>query len=367
MKKLTFYILIAIFILNATAQEKKSKFIDIDAFYGVVLEHDKSLATAIQGNPFGFIAAYNVKNTVKNDWLMYYNYPDFGFSVLYQNTNSSILGEMYGAYTHYNFYLNNRKSINKLQFRVAFGLGYIINPFDEITNEFNYTLSTKIAGTAYFKLNYHREFLKGKIGLNTGLLLLHFSNAGFKNPNLGINTLAATIGLNYNLQAEKSFFLTKEKTPKVISKLCYNFIFRTGINESKIPNSGQFPFYVGTFLVDKKLNYKSSLTAGVDFFKSEFLNNYLQKIEVEETGKISNKQFKTNRIGIFVGHELYVHNFSVVSQVGYNVYYPNKYVSPIYERFGFKHQFNDHFFTELTLKINLFRAEGLEFGIGYRL
>ena len=364
MKKTAYILILYSFILNIKAQKP---FLDANLFYGIVIEHDKSLKTAIEGNPFGIILSYNLKNKQEKDWLAYYNYPDFGFSALYQNTNSSVLGEMYGLYTHYNFYLNNRNYKNKLQLRVALGLGYITKPFDVITNEFNYTLSTKFAGSAYVKLNYHREFLQNKLGFQTGISLIHFSNAAFKNPNLGINTLVATLGINYNLNIDKNLFPKKKKTPKEVKKVRYNLIFRTGLNESKIPDSGQFPFYVGTFQIEKKINFKSTLNSGVDYFKANFLNRYLQQEKELKTGNIDTTTYKTDRIGLFIGHDLYIHHFSLVSQIGYNIYSPNIYVSNIYERVGIKHHFNNHFFTELTLKLNLFRAEGLEIGIGYRL
>ena len=364
LKKILIIILV-LFCTSLTAQTKKQAYLEFDSFYGIALEHDKSLATAIQGNPFGFIVGYSVKNTSDDEWLKYYNYPDFGFSALYQNTNSSILGEMYGIYTHYNFYLSKRNAKNKFQFRVAFGLGYVSHPYNEISNPFNYSLSTNFAGSGYFKLNYHREFLKKQIGFQSGLSIIHFSNAAFKNPNLGLNTLAFNIGLNYNFNKNQHQFTEKERTPRTKGKLKYNLIFRTGINESKNPNSGRFPFYVGTFQIAKKINYKSTLVAGTEFFKTDFLNKYLQQEKEEETGIPDKTNYKTNRIGVFAGHELYINHFSMVSQIGYNVYYPNKYVSRIYERFGFKTHLTKHIFTALSLKLNLFRAEDLEFSFGY--
>lgn len=366
MNKFLGFIVLFCFTLNATSQNKKHVYFNVDAFYGIALEHDKSLATAIQGNPFGFIIGYSIKNTKNEEWLKYYNYPEFGISTLYQNTNSTILGEMYGTYIHYNFYLNNRNAKNKFLFRPAFGLGYISKPYDKTTNPYNFALATKFAGTAYFKLNYQREFLKGKLGLNSGLTIIHFSNAAFKNPNLGLNTFAFNLGLNYNLIDETTNYQKKEKTPKTKSKLNYSLIFRAGLNESKNPDSGQYPFYVGTFQITKKINFKSTLTSGIDFFKANFLNNYLQQEKELITNTKDNTKYKTNRVGLFVGHELYINHFSMISQIGYNIYYPNKYVSRMYERFGFKTKLNDHFFTELTLKLNLFRAEGLEFGVGYK-
>ena len=59
-------------------------------------------------------------------------------------------------------------------------------------------------------------------------------------------------------------------------------------------------------------------------------------------------------------------HFSIITEIGAHVYYPYDYVSQVYERFGFRKRFGEHFLADLTLKINLFRAEGLEFGIGYQ-
>ncbi|MEE9348444.1 MAG: acyloxyacyl hydrolase [Flavobacteriaceae bacterium] len=360
-------IILLLFIATQTYAQQKS-YLDIESFYGIVIEHDKSLKTAIQGNPYGLIMGYNIKkNTASKDWLSYYNYPDIGFSALYQNTNSTILGEMYGVYSHYNFYLNDRNALNKLQLRVALGLGYITNPYDELTNPNNFTLSSKLSGSSYLKLNYHRDFYKGKIGIQAGVSLIHFSNAAFKNPNLGINTIAATIGVNYNLHEEKLTYPIPRKVILEENPLRYSLVFRAGFNESKIPNSGQFPFYVFTFLSEKKLNYKSTINIGADYFKSGFLNNYLQDVKELETGNPDSSHYKTDRIGIFVGHDWHINKLDLITQIGYTVYEPNRYVSSIYERIGIKHRFNDHLYSTLTLKLNLFRAEGLEFGIGYRL
>jgi hypothetical protein len=364
MKKIIIHIVIwFVLLLNNTisAQQKSNSFIELNPFYGIVIEHDKSLKTAIQGNPFGLIVSYNIKNTKEKEFLKYYNYPDFGFSVLYENTNSDILGEIFGAYTHYNFYLNNRNAKNKLSLRIAFGLAHITKPYNSISNPYNFALASKYAGTAFLKLNYQRFFLKNRLGFQTGMVLTHFSNAGIKNPNLGLNTLGFNFGLNYNFNNNEFIFDETLKNNKVNKKLKYNLIFRTGKNESKNIGSGNFSFYVLSFKIDKKINYKSTLTTGIDFFESEFLKDYIDQDEPQP--QITN----TKRIGIFVGHDLKINKINAITQIGYHAYYPKKYVSRVYERVGFNYFLNQHFFTELTLKINLFRAEMLEFGLGYRL
>ena len=114
----------------------------------------------------------------------------------------------------------------------------------------------------------------------------------------------------------------------------------------------------------KKLNNYSSITGGAEYLDSKFLQDYIEFSNLENGTDFDKNE--RQRIGVFVGHELSQNNFSFVSQIGYYIYSPFKYVSKVYERFGFKYKLSEHLFSEISMKVNLFRAEALEFGIGYR-
>ena len=116
--------------------------------------------------------------------------------------------------------------------------------------------------------------------------------------------------------------------------------------------------------MNKTINKFSDITFGTDYFKSEFLKNHIKNKNLEECKSYNENDYA--RIGIFVGHELIQNNFSFVSQIGYTVYYPFPYVSRVYERFGLKYKLGKQLFSEVTMKINLFRAEALEIGLGYK-
>ena len=124
--------------------------------------------------------------------------------------------------------------------------------------------------SVYLKVNYQREYILDKFGLNAGLMLIHYSNASFKTPNLGINTLALNVGVNYNLDEQETAPEKNIDTLKVNSPITYNAIFRTGFNESLINGSGRHPFYTISFSAAKKLNYKSTISAGTDVFLATF-------------------------------------------------------------------------------------------------
>lgn len=363
MKKVI-YIVLFFFIgfANAQKQTTNTQFA-FDYFYGNIIEHSPQLKPVIQGHPKGFIASWNKKNVKDSIFNHTYNFPDVGFSASYHNFNSTSLGKVYAAYTHYNFYLNNINSKNHLTLTTAIGLGYATHPFNKETNSKNWAIGSKFLASAYLKFNYQRSYLFNKFGVNAGFVLIHYSNTGFKAPNLGINTVALTTGIHYNFEEFKQVPVRTKIVQKEQHNIKYNAVLRVGANESKINGSGKFPFYTVSFYADKKLNHKSTVSMGTDLFFASFMKEY---INYENAINNANSNADWKRIGVFVGHELNIQHISIVSQIGYHAYAPYKYVSGIYERFGFKKQINEHLFTNLTLKINLFRAEGLEFGVGYK-
>jgi len=355
-----------LFTVLVSSQTKTIKHTSIqtDFFYGRPIEHDKKLKDAIDGNSYGILLSFNKTSTKNTTFNKLYNYPERGFSFLYQNFNSTILGEVYGGYRHFNYNLKNTPT-SYLQLISGFGLGYATKSYNAISNPTNHAIGSKLLASAYLKLQFFQLLNKERFSLNTGVSLIHFSNIAFKNPNLGINTVNLHLGLNYLLESSKSSPIKEENTNITLDKkLYFNLILRGGYNESLEIDSGLFPFYAVTFYASKTINKFSSITFGTDYFKSEFLKNHI-KIKNLEEGKTYNEN-DYSRAGIFIGHELIQNNFSFVSQIGYTIYYPFPYVSRVYERFGLKYKLGKHIFSEVTMKINLFRAEALEVGLGYK-
>ena len=158
--------------------------------------------------------------------------------------------------------------------------------------------------------------------------------------------------------------ITKERFSQPIK---YNLIFRTGINESDVVGSGQFPFYIVSAYADKRWTQVSAFQVGTEIFFSNFLKEYIayRAAAYPDEGEDGTADYK--RIGIFLGHELFINKLSVVTQYGYYVYYPYDFEGRTYIRAGLKRYFGDKWFAALTLKSHGAKAEAVEFGIGIRL
>lgn len=343
--------------------QQATYFIDVNYFKGNIALHNNDILHLIKGHPEGIIISWNKKTFGKQDWEQRYNYPDYGVSFAYQNLKNDVLGNNYSLYAHYNFYFLNRN----LLLRIGQGLAYTTNPYDKFENHKNIAFGSRILSSTYAMLNYKKERLIDRFGLQAGLSLIHYSNANVKAPNTSINSVTFNFGITYNLDENEPNFINTITEEKYTEPLKINLVFRSGINESDIVDSGQYPFYVFSAYADKRLSHKSSIQLGADVFFSKFLKEliYYKSIAFPEEHVSGDEDWK--RVGMFVGHELFINKMSVLSQLGYYVYYPYDFEGRTYFRVGLKRYFGDTWFAALTLKSHGAKAEAVEFGLGVRL
>ena len=352
------------FWMTFSQENKNISTLDINYFYGSILEHNPDISHLITDHPTGFILSYNQKTFGQKAWESLYNYPDWGFSFIHQDMKNEHLGDNYSLYAHFNFYFIKRK----LMFRLGQGLAYTTKPYDKVNNYTNNAFGSHLMSSTFVMLNYKKENIFKGFGLQAGISLVHYSNANVKAPNTSINTFAFNIGANYVLDTTNPHnYVDSTEDKKFTEKIKYNFVFRTGVNESDVIDTGQYPFYILSGYADKRLHRKSAIQLGADVFFSKFLKEliYYYSVAFPEYDVKGDEDWK--RVGVFVGHELFVNKLSLVTQLGYYVYYPYDFEGRIYNRMGVKRYFGDRIFGALTLKSHGAKAEAVEFGIGIRL
>jgi hypothetical protein len=365
MKKIILLFCFTFFI--SFSQEKASSYFDVQFFRGNIYKHTNSISHLITGHPDGFLLSYNWKTFGKKEWQRIYNYPDYGISYHYLDFKNQYLGVNHAIGVHYNFYFFNRQ----LMFRISQGIGITSNPYDKETNNKNNAFGTKVMDNTYFLLQYKKENIIDKIGFQAGFMLTHFSNGRFKAPNSGINTIAFNVGLNYNLEKNQEFIVDSMPSSTTFKeRIKYNIAFRTGISEGPVPHIGQRQFYHVGLYADKRIGRKSALQLGTDIFFSRYLEEYIKFVSVafppdHKSYTDPNTDYK--RIGLFVGHELFINKLSIETQVGYYIYKPFDYEIDVYQRIAAKYYLYKNIFTGLGLKTHGGRAEAIEATIGVRL
>ena len=349
---------------EASAQAREpSRYMDFSPFYGSILLHNTDISHLIRSHPSGFIFSLNKRTFGEESWQSLFNYPDTGISLVYQDMRNATLGENIGVYVHYNFYFLQRH----LQFRIGQGIAYNTNPYDASENFRNNAYGSHLLSSTYLMLQYQRERIFGRLGIQAGINLTHYSNANVRAPNTSTNTFAIGAGLLYDLDPDSPRDYIANEPEKVTEPIRFNGVFRSGINESDVVGSGQYPFYIFSAYADKRLGRVSAIQLGTEVFFSNFLKELIrfQGTSFPELAVDPGADFK--RVGLFVGHELFINSLSVVTQLGYYIYYPFDFEGRVYNRVGLKRYFGKHWFAAVSLKSHAAKAEALEFGIGVRL
>jgi|GEM_PF-61421 len=339
--------------------------VEVSFFRGNIYKHTDDITHLITGHPEGIVVSVNRRTFGAKEWEQTYNYPDYGMSFQYQNFKNTHLGEAYALAVHYNFYFLNRL----LQFRISQGIGLATHPYDKQTNFKNNAFGSRLMSSNLFLLNFKKQNIVGRFGIQAGLMFTHFSNGRFKSPNSGINTYAANIGINYNLEGEQKFRSGDTLPRKTYREpLRYSLYFRSGASESQITGSGQHPFYHIGLAVDKRIGRKSALQLGTDVFFSQYLKEFIRYSSVAYPDRpYLDPDTDYKRIAVFVGHELFINRLSVETQVGYYVYKPFDYEADVYQRAGLKYYVTKKLFAGVALKAHGGRAEAIELGIGARI
>lgn len=360
-----FYLVVFFFSGFVFSQEnRETSAIDVSYFRGNVLPHTDDLNHLVTGHPDGLMLSLIKQTHGDQEWQKVYNYPDYGAYFIYQDYKNQILGQTFAVGAFYNFYFAKRRFL----FKIAQGLAYATNPQDKETNSKNSAFGSAIMANTDFVLAYKKENILDRVGFQTGIIFTHFSNGRIKAPNSGVNAYNLYVGLNYNL--DKQIVRERDTIPvnlKCKEPIRYNFVLRSGVNESPIIGSGQHPFYHIGFYADKRLNRKSAIQLGTEVFFSNFYKDFIkyQSVAYPEYGVDPNTDYK--RVGIFIGHELFINRVSLEFQVGYYVYQPYKYDIPIYDRLGMKYYVTKNIYTGLSIKTHIFLAEAMEFVVGVRI
>ena len=364
LRLLILFFLSSVFCFGQTGDKHKKSTLDINQFYGSILLHNPDISHLITAHPMGIILSYNKKTYGLKEWEQSYNYPDVGGSFIYQEMNNGTLGRNFGVYAHYNFYFFKRN----LQFRLAQGLAYNTHPYDKNLNFRNNAYGSHILSSTYLMLNYHRENVIDGLGFKTGISVIHYSNANVRAPNTSTNTFAFNLGLVYDLDGGETIsYVPRKELEKITEPIRFNLVFRSGINESDVVNSGQFPFYIFSAYADKRLSRKSAVQLGSDVFFSNFLKELIRYRSIAFPEEEVDPDTDYKRAGIFLGYELFINRMSLLGQYGYYVYYPYDFEGRTYIRIGMKYYLNKRIFGAITLKSHGAKAEAVEFGVGIRL
>lgn len=355
--KINLYLLIFFVLtsLNANAQNPFNTY-GIDLNHGFLWAHRKEIA-ALPQNPYqGFELRAGTRLTQK-DWHQVYRFPEIGLSYSFHNPgNPDILG--YGhAFTGYGRFRIFETKRAALFYKLHFGLGYLTKKFNSDNNYYNIAIGSNFNVFGRFGIDYRYRVYSG-FHLKIGLQLSHFSNTSYARPNLGINLLSSSIGVEY----------TPDFTGKLTDRMKIDFkpyweinaMLAASVKEITPPGEKKYLASTLSANLERRISAKHQLGLGYDLFFDASLANQMKKLNFATEGL--SDYFRN---GIHLSYGLKYNRVLFAFQVGR--YLGEKFLpdSAVYNRLMLRIYGKGNLFYVVSLKSHYGRADFSEFGIGY--
>ncbi len=253
-------------------------------------------------------------------WHQLYHYPKTGFSVMYADLgNKDVLGHCVGFYPHFIF----EKAIhNSLVAGVKLGLGLAVfnKQYEAFDNPDNILISSALNGLTTIRGEVSWKVSK-KLALSGGVNLWYFFNGHYKVPGIGATILSLSAGVKYKFtRVERR--IKYEHLDKPDRKIRFALSVGFGIHEFEgvvEPAGGpQYPVYMGSCYVTKRLSYFSKISTGFDLNYYTDYHDYIINQQLFD----DREKLKSTTVVYYVAHEFLTGHISLLIQAGINIYNP---------------------------------------------
>lgn len=345
-----------LFPLCLTAQEPDPWTLGTRGAVGFMAPHHKSLWVMVDRHAAAVEVYVQRPYSSEKAWAGNYLRPQWGFSALWLDAGSTILGPSGRLITYLELPL---LSPGEWEFnaRVGWGLGLVRHPFERLENYKQHAIGGRLNLAVQFALDLRRSF--GRHALDLGLAMDHLSNAAMKQPNLGINVPSVALGYSYRLGEQAPSTLVPDPLWSTEPRTMLHAMANVGWNEVFPLSSGQRSVVSLSASAYRRVAAKSAFGLGVDVFNKGSL-------AVVDTSLASRGRISLTQVGIHGGYALLLGGMTLYYELGAYLYTPVTERAAVYTRLGVRQQVSEKLFLNFTLKAHMFVADHLEIGLGYR-
>jgi len=348
---------------RALCQEEKEHFFNTLSFmgafhYGLYNAGNVKLQSILDSRPLLGELDISTQTTGVKNWQQLSGYPVLGLGILFGNSGShQYLGNLAGIFPFINLPLYRQQGFS-LNCRVGIGAGWVQKPFNVETNYENLVIGTHL--NACINLRVSAAFrLQKHLGMDLGFSFTHLSNGSTHLPNLGLNIPALTVGMRYSVNP--ALKMISRPLPPMVKKWNYYVFLSGAIKEAYPLESASYLVTLVNFEVLRDYSNTGRFGGG---FNVTYDPSLTREIPNSPTYAFDQSQSKTE-VSLYGSYEYVVGKFSLPLQFG--VYLYNNYpVSWVYQVIGFRFRLTDHFLLNAGLKTHFFKADFIQWGIGYK-
>ena len=326
---------------------------------GPILIHSSAMKELINEPVKGFTLNYGFANNRGKEWREFNNFPNYGLSYNFKSYgNPEILGNSHSLTSFLQVSFFKKRNIFDVGFKGFAGMGYFSKVYDAKTNPLNKAISAHFNISAearlYSKIRIKPFFLEYSFGLN------HFSNGLTKVPNLGINVLNNTLGFGYELEEQAPALQLKNREKRALIKNEFWGFTSFGVKEVE-EESKRYTFSSISLNYSKQVSVLNKLGLGFDFLNDPSLTSFAY----HQYHFLGRPDFNY-RYGLNVHNEFLMGKTGLFAAYGIYLRKSDFYISQFYYKAGFKFYHRNIIAILFIRAIPLFRADVVEFGLGYR-
>jgi hypothetical protein len=259
-----------------------------------------------------------------------------------------------GAFTS-SLFTPGQVGVHGFDYSFAAGVGYVSQPFDAVSNPLNNAIGSHFNGMMRLQLGYCGKKMSAHVGM------LHFSNAYWRSPNLGINlpyvSIARGLGMSV-YEGRHSYGYSPTRQNASLQSWVFWPSFRIGKVEYDLDD--RTPLLKSC--LDLRVQHtrgdwrQRSPSFGLQVFHDP-LYGYEKFQGMQERGLLA-----LTEVAAFGGMEWTMDRWGFQVDLGWYLARPDRRKYPFYEGVGFNYYLNPRSRIMVRLKANQFSADVMEWG-----
>lgn len=325
-----------------TAQQKLSGM----GYGGEVIYHMNTTA-----NPRPWMKMLNLKSLD-----LVFNYKNMSDIVMLSDPRPNRFGDSYALIGALSFSLLKVKKA-ELFVTPGLGLGYLGETW--FTNE-NVLVGSHLNFSSRIALKLAAR-IAPSARLTAGLDILHFSNAGTRVPNNGMNVSSVSLGIVQSLNTSKTLANDTLSWRKPVDYKKHSVDFGINIGRRGVYRSKAGLYKTGLYAgYNYRLNSVLGLGAGVDAVYYDTIYDPLRSTETYQSKASSLDRW---RVGAAIGPDLWMGRMGLMAKYGYYLHYNSLMDIKTYWTAGLKYNIVDWVAIQAKIYIHQTEADFVGFGL----
>lgn len=356
---------LSFFAITTSAQENVTASNSIEftpqVSLGVFTAQNKLTGTAYGGeliyhmntttNPRPWMKVLNVKSLD-----LVFNYKNMGDIVMVSDPRPNRFGDSYALLGALSFSL---LKVNKTELLVTpgLGLGYLGETW--FTNE-NVLIGSHLNFSSRIAMKLNTQIARST-KLSAGIDILHFSNAGTRVPNNGMNVSSVSLGIVQALGMKCTVKADTSSWRKPLAYKKHSVDFGVNIGRRGVYRSKDGLYKTGLYAgYNYRLNSVFGLSTGVD---AVYYHSIYDPLRNAETYQSNASSFDRWRVGMAVGPDLWMGRMALMAKYGYYLHYDSLKDIKTYWTAGLKYNVLD--WAAVQAKIYVHKTEADFVGLGF--